>query len=337
MSKDAAENRLEEYDDVFADIFDNLILGGRGIVKAEDLISRPTRAYMRKTDGEIRSGMRDIRKENRRNEQFRLICGMENQTEIDNTMPERLMGYEYAGYEEQVKQIMDENKARKRSAGAKRIFGKQKLAPVLTGVLYYGEREWKKPRCLHDLLQFPEGMEDVPKEYVADYPMNLVQVARLTKEERERLTSDFRIVAEYLACKDDRKKWEEFLKNTKEIRHVEELLDVIWELSGDEHYYILKDKIRNEKKRKEKWNMCQIAEELERIGIEKGIQQGIQRGMQKGIKKGMKSGIETGIVAMIRENLDMGLQKETILEKIVRYFSVTHEKALRYYNQVVME
>ena len=119
MSKDATENRLEDWNDVFADIFNNLILKGQTIIDEEDLVSLPTRAYTRKTDGELRTGMRDIRKESRRNGKLRLITSIENQTEIDNTMPERIMGYEYASYEEQIKERMDENTKEKKSVMSK--------------------------------------------------------------------------------------------------------------------------------------------------------------------------------------------------------------------------
>ena len=140
MSKDAAENRLEEYPDVFADIFNNLILEGCRVVTEEHLVPMPVRAYARKHDGTLRNGIRDVWKEMRGCGSLRLLCGIENQTEIDRTMPERVMGYEYAGYEEQVKQILDQNRKRNKSAGARRIFRDQKLAPIVTGVLYYGEK-----------------------------------------------------------------------------------------------------------------------------------------------------------------------------------------------------
>ncbi len=65
MEKDTVEKCLEEYEDVFADIFDNLILEGIGIIKADDLIARPASSYTRRNDGTIRGGMRDVRMENR--------------------------------------------------------------------------------------------------------------------------------------------------------------------------------------------------------------------------------------------------------------------------------
>lgn len=33
MGKDTVEKCLEEYEDVFADVFDNLFLGGNGIIR----------------------------------------------------------------------------------------------------------------------------------------------------------------------------------------------------------------------------------------------------------------------------------------------------------------
>jgi len=39
---------------------------------------------------------------------------------------------------------------------------------------------------------------------------------------------------------------------------------------------------------------------------------------------------------MIHDNLDMGKEKETILEKLVKYFSITKESAEAYYNQVAI-
>ena len=110
MGKDSAEKRLEEWNDVFADIFDNLLFGGERVIEADTLVPLPTVSYTRQPDGTLRSGIRDIRKADRTGSQYRLICGIENQTGVDNTMPQRVMGYDYADYEEQIRKIMDQNK-----------------------------------------------------------------------------------------------------------------------------------------------------------------------------------------------------------------------------------
>ena len=97
---------------------------------------------------------------------------------------------------------------------------------------------------------------------------------------------------------------------------MEEVLDVIWELSGDENYRILREKIVKKEIRKEKWTMCEM--------------------IQSVIRTGIKTGREEGIFAMIHDNLDMGKEKESILEKLVKYFSITKESAEEYYNQAIV-
>ena len=69
--------------------------------------------------------------------------------------------------------------------------------------------------------------------------------------------------------------------------------------------------------------MCNIAEELERIGMEKGIEIS-------------KRSIEKGIRALITDCINSGIQKEKILEKVGIYFSITMSEAEGLYNEVVM-
>ena len=138
MQKDIKEKRLEEHNDVFADIFNNLLFDGKTILKKEDLTTLPTESYVRAVDGKLHEEHRDVRKADKDKNVYRLVCGIENQTDVENTMPERVMGYDYAAYEFQVQEIMKENKDRKRPAYTKRIHEDQKLAPVVTAVLYWG-------------------------------------------------------------------------------------------------------------------------------------------------------------------------------------------------------
>ena len=50
MQKDIKEKRLEEHNDVFADIFNNLLFEGKAILKEEDLTILPTESYVRAVD-----------------------------------------------------------------------------------------------------------------------------------------------------------------------------------------------------------------------------------------------------------------------------------------------
>ncbi|MBQ8363061.1 MAG: hypothetical protein IJX36_03915, partial [Thermoguttaceae bacterium] len=58
-----------------------------------------------------------------------------------------------------------------------------------------GDEAWIRPKELHDMLEFPPEIEEKVKPYVANYPLNLIDMKRLAPEVREKFTSDFRVVA----------------------------------------------------------------------------------------------------------------------------------------------
>ncbi len=268
MSKDITEKRLEEHNDVFADIFNNLLFEGNAVLKKENLTSLPTESYVREVDGKIHEEHRDVRKVDKDNNVYHLVCGIENQSSVDNTMPERVMGYDYAAYEDQIKEIIKKNKKKNRPAYTKRIHDGQKLAPVVTAVLYWGSGEWKGPLTLHDMLEFSQDTEEVIRPMVPNYSMNLVEVRNIPKKVREKLTSDFRLIAEYVARRQDTKGLEELMADrVYTIKHPEEFLELLSEVANDTRYKNVKERLQQ---KEEKVTMCVIAEKLENRGIEQG-------------------------------------------------------------------
>lgn len=277
MSKDIAEKRLEEHNDVFADIFNNLLFDGQTILRKEELISLPTESHARNADGRLHENRRDVRKADKDHNVYRLICGIENQSGVDNTMPERVMGYDYAAYEAQIKAIMTENKEKNRPAFTKRIHDGQKLAPVVTAVLYWGDKGWSGPTRLHDMLEFPQETEAVIRPLVPDYPMNLVEVKHIPKDVRKKLTSDFGLIAEYVARKQNPEHLEELMADKiHTIDHPEEFLELLSEVANDKQYREVAQKLQEEKE--EQVTMCVIADKLVSHGREQGLEQGIERG-----------------------------------------------------------
>ena len=360
MGKDIPEKRLEGWNDVFADIFDNLLFGGRKVLEGEELISMPTESYVRKRSGKLKSGSRDVRKGLERSgdirkmdhagNRYRLILGLENQSGVDNTMPQRVMGYDYSSYEEQIKEIMDRNRKENRPAVTKRIHDDQKLAPVITLVLYYGKDEWRRPRRLHDMLEFPEEIEECVKPLVADYPMNLIRVGGLSEEERARLKSDFRLVAEYVAREDDEEKLDQFFReNRQEIRHEEEFLDIMGELTGKKYHREILKTIKEEKGTEGGIRMFDLITKYEEKGRLKGKEEGKREGRREGRREGKRIGRRTGrregrregrlegIRALICDNRSNQVPRDVIVEKLVGFFSITREEAERYYDKVVLE
>ena len=316
MKKDISKKKLEEYNDVYADIFNALLFGGARSVEEDYLVPLPTESYIRNPDGSLRQGSRDIRKADRRSGRYRLICGEENQENRENTMPQRIMGYDYAAYEEQIKSLMDRNKAAGKPAITNRIHDDQRLAPVITAVLYWGEEEWSRPLRLYDMLEFPPDIEEQIRPYVADYPLNLIQMARLPLEARERLTSDFRLLAEYAALKNNPEGLKQYMENQKQvIRHPEEFLDVLSTVSGDRRYRSIQKQIV-ERAEKEDVTMCVLIDEWENKGI--------QIGLEKGIRAGAQSKAKTIARNMFLRNMtpeDTAAICEESLEQVLSWFA----------------
>lgn len=91
----------------------------------------------------------------------------------------------------------------------------------------------------------------------------------------EMYQSDFWHVSMYLASKKDRKKREElFHDSQRRIHHPGELLDALYALSKDKRYLEVRSKMQE---KEEEITMCEMAEELEQAGIQKGRQQGLTR------------------------------------------------------------
>lgn len=202
------------------------------------------------------------------------------------------MGYDYGSYEMQIKELEEENRRCGRSAYTKRIHDDQKLAPVVTCVLHWGSEEWQGPKELHDMIRFPKESEGILKPLVPNYSMNLIEVAKLPKEMRERLTSDFRLIVEFFAHKNDLEALEKLVTDpANKIRHPEEFLDALSEVASDKKYKEMKNNIVNNKEKKGEVSMCILADEFIRRGEQKGRLEGQREGRLEAVVSLVKSGL----------------------------------------------
>ena len=100
----------------------------------------------------------------------------------------------------------------------------------------------------------------------------------ITEEEIERFQSDFRIVANFFVKK--RKNKDYIPDDPTEIKHVDEVLKLLQVMTRDERYQT----IFQEKKGVH--SMCDVAERLEKMGMEKGKEEEKIRVYKKLIEKG---------------------------------------------------
>ena len=193
--RDITERHLEAFADVFADIMNSTLLFGTGLkINPDDLSDAAARTFY-KSAGEIREQERDVAKFWKRGNVVLCLLGLENQTEVDPLMPPRVQGYEGGDVRYQIAKRDGEIRAARNAGDSDRVkeLQKTKLYPVVTVVLYYGMTHWTGPKTTVECM-------DVPPEllpYVNNCRINVVEVARLTDEQRASLTSDFRIVVDY--------------------------------------------------------------------------------------------------------------------------------------------
>ena len=67
-----------------------------------------------------------------------------------------------------------------------------------------------------------------------------------------------------------------------DIKHPEEVLDLLDAVLHDDRFKIMKSEIVRIKTEGREVDMCEFLDELEKRGMEKGIEQGIVQGMEKG-------------------------------------------------------
>ena len=259
--KDITEKVLEDHNDVFADIINGLLFAGEQRVLPEALENTGIHSQYKAEDEKVHELERDVAKYWKEREVQLAICGIENQSTIEKNMPFRIIGYDGAAYRSQLQQ------------------NRKKILPVVTIVLYFGtDRRWRSDKNIKSLLEIPAGLD----EYVSDYQIKVFEVAWLSKEQISHFRSDFRIVANFFVNK--RKNKDYIPDDPTEIRHVDEVLKLLQVMTGDERYKQIFQKKKGVR------SMCDVAERLEKRGIEKGIEIGRTKEKKKVYKNLLKEG-----------------------------------------------
>ena len=266
-SPDATEKILEDYNDVFADILNGTLFGGKKLIKEEALIDGPTKSQYKAAEGKYSFKDRDVLKFDQENGVIFAIYGIENQTKINRVMPVRVMGYDYSSYEYSVRKLKEKNKKVGHEADyAEEIWPGQTIPPVVTLVLYFGEEPWDGPRDLYDLVEIREEL----KNYVPNYPLNIVEVAFLSDEELKHFSSDFKALAEFFRAKRLGNDMELLYNSKQKWDHTSEMMDFLHTFTNDKRYEELKS-IMIEESRRGGANMCTLADKLENKGKAEGM------------------------------------------------------------------
>ena len=247
--KDKAERMLENYADVFADIVNVLMFGGKRLISPDELVEVDARSQFKAESGKLHEQERDCAKLWRRNGRTLALLGLENQTDIDEDMPLRVFGYEGAGYKSQ---LLDKTKGQR--------------YPVSTLILYFGKRHWKINRTLGSRISILEEI----RPFVNECHVHIREICYLTEEQLAQFESDFGVVAEYFVRSRTNPGYR---PKQKTIIHPDAFLKLMTVLTGDHRY----DRMRREMEEGENLTMCDVLDYRERIGEERGKAEGEER------------------------------------------------------------
>ena len=252
--KDITEKALISCNDVFADIVNNLVFGGKKLVDETELEQAPDRGVYRGDTG-FRELERDVSKYWRTNNIRIALLGIENQTVPEDDMPMRVIGYDGLAYRDQIRYETDEKGIRRKIV---------ERCPVITLVLYFGyEKHWDKARTLHEALG--DTLKPEFKGLVNDYAINLYEIAYLTDEQLEGFHSDFRYVADYFVQK---QRTGTYTGSHEEMKHVREVLQLMTVPTGDNRFASVAEQENGASEKGDIHNMCDVLDAIEKKGEE---------------------------------------------------------------------
>ncbi len=264
MVKDVGWKDFFSDDSRYADIINGIGCGGEQIVTEEDLQEADTQVSLKYRDciRRVAFGINFA------------IVGIENQEEVDYSLPIRNMTYDAAVYEKQVAAIRKEvRKEPKGLEAGEYLYGfrkDDKVCPVITFVLYAGSDEWDGATSLHQILNF-ENIPDELRGMVSDYKVNLIDIREI--EDTSVFQTDVRHVFDIIRCSNDRKALDVLMQSDDYYKHMDEgAFDVAMHYAKANEMIRVKEYYIDEKG---EVDMCQAIREMVEEGREEGREEGI--------------------------------------------------------------
>lgn len=282
---------MGKYDDVmyryltdnnrFADLFNAVLFGGEKVLRGELLESCSERYVdtVYDSSGEYvvtSSGFRDIKKRLRTGEGF-VVVAVENQNDIDYTMPWRIMDYDRMEYGRQLEALRKARRADRKEKGlapsswAERPGRQDLLHPVYTICFYHGTEPWDGPRSLKDMMDF-SGEAQIWKQCFQDYGMHLFCAGNC--DELKDFKTELRRLLEVLPLRKDKQRLSE-LWSREEFAHLDrDTMEAMAVLTDSTEILNKMERYREEGG----YNMCLAVEEMRRDWKAEGKAEGNAEG-----------------------------------------------------------
>lgn len=133
-----------------------------------------------------------------------------------------------------------------------------RLAPVVTLVLYLNDKPWDGARSLHEMLNF-KNISEKAKKYIENYNIHILDVCHTPDRELQKFPPDIRFMLMFIKYTKDKKALADIRQLCGQETIAEDTFDALADYMNEPELWKMKEKAGTEKGR---INMCEGLREL---------------------------------------------------------------------------
>ena len=246
------------------------------------------------------------------NRKMMVLLAAEAQNNLHLAMPFRCMEYDTLEYARQLRELKRENEGQLRGgteylSGMKRT---DRLIPVITIVLYHGEKPWNAPRKLSEMMELGK-LNPALKELFQEYQIHIFSVSELNEE---LFQTHLRELIGLMKCRRDKEVMQRYCrKHADRISKMDSATyDMVCTMLNLDTLQEKKEEYKN-REEQEKYDMCKAMEEWAAESREEGRMIGLAEGEKKGRESGLMEGEKLGeqqLASLIGKLLQTGRQED---------------------------
>lgn len=264
----------------YADLINGSIFQGRQIIDADELTDAGT-VQSKSDEQSIVERISDITMKQTKDGSLFAVWTVANQQHIDYSMPARVMLQDALSYDRQLKEIRRSNRVAEDQTAAGRqtepgeflsgIRATDRLHPVITLVVYWGEEAWNGARSLHDILDFGADplLAQEMKRLVPEYPLHFLNLSE--EHNYSCYRTELRTLFELYDLRKDKTAFAGYVKEHDECRHLD--AETYWTLGILLNTKKLKTLIP-QSERKEQDMATNVIDEIWEDALQEGVKKG---------------------------------------------------------------
>ena len=284
--KDITQKSFFENAKHFADIMNVAFFDGEVVLTAEELLLENSALQMADENSVIERIRDVVKKHTKDGVQFAIYI-LESQSEVDYSMLIRVMVEESMAYQKQVREIQKRNVLAKKKLSKQEFLSKfrkaDRLTPIYTLVLYWGDAEWDAATTLREIVDVHTDNPKLEKKLLELLPRYSIRVYDLNKhKEFHKFQTSLKTIFEFYSNRKDGNKLKCYMReHMSEIRGLDEESKFLVATLLKERRLVSQLNEANEKDEREETDMCQAIEEL----IEEGRIEGQKKVLLEMLKE----------------------------------------------------